>query len=156
MTVVLDAVEKGYWSAEWRKRPADARQAMAKVRAQLQDVPRMVPVYAHRYLSAGRNTSRHPVLSIHSVNDTIVYGWTWPTTSTKSSGPPTSASLSGGTSSDLPAIGSNSKDEPCDSEQAPISGTDQRTETSSVRPVILQLKRQGGCRNRRREGSSLT
>ncbi|WP_285752183.1 hypothetical protein [Lentzea sp. NBRC 105346] len=34
----------------------------------------MIPVYAHRYLPAGRDTSAHPVLSIHSLHDTIVYG----------------------------------------------------------------------------------
>lgn len=72
--VVLDAVEEGYWPTEWRKRPAAPEQAMAKARARLLEVPRMVPVYAHRYLPSGRGTSGHPVLSIHSVHDTIVYG----------------------------------------------------------------------------------
>lgn len=34
----------------------------------------MVPVYSHRYLPAGRDTSAHPVLSIHSLHDTVIYG----------------------------------------------------------------------------------
>ncbi|MFC0105607.1 hypothetical protein [Kibdelosporangium aridum] len=72
--VILDAVRKGYWPTEWRKRPADPEQAMIKARARLADVPRMVPVYAHRYLPAGRDTSAQPVLSIHTLHDTIVYG----------------------------------------------------------------------------------
>ena len=36
-------------------------------------VPRMVPVYGHRYLPAGRGTYRHPVLSIWQT-DIIYYG----------------------------------------------------------------------------------
>ncbi|WP_159451034.1 hypothetical protein [Micromonospora cremea] len=34
----------------------------------------MIPVYAHRYLPAGRGSFGHPVLSIHRLTDTIVYG----------------------------------------------------------------------------------
>ncbi|MFS8104507.1 hypothetical protein LFM09_46120 [Lentzea alba] len=74
MWVVLDGVEKGCWPSGWGKRPADPEQAIAKARTRYLEVPRMVPVYAHRYLPAGRGTSGHPVLSIHSVHDTIVYG----------------------------------------------------------------------------------
>jgi hypothetical protein len=74
MTVILDAVSEGYRPSEWRKRPADPEQAMLKAQARLADVPCMVPVYAHRYLPAGRDTSAQPVWSIHSVHDTIVYG----------------------------------------------------------------------------------
>jgi hypothetical protein len=33
----------------------------------------MIPVYAHRYLPAGRGTWRHPVLSIYQT-DIIIYG----------------------------------------------------------------------------------
>ena len=33
----------------------------------------MIPVYAHRYLPAGRGTHGHPVLSIYQT-DIIVYG----------------------------------------------------------------------------------
>ena len=42
VAVVLDAVETGYWSAEWRTRPAVPEQAMATARSRLLDVPRMV------------------------------------------------------------------------------------------------------------------
>ena len=35
----------------------------------------MIPVYAHRYLPAGRDTHGHPVLSIYQ-NDIIIYGTT--------------------------------------------------------------------------------
>jgi hypothetical protein len=47
---------------------------IAKTQRLLANVPRLVPVYAHRYLPAGSGTSGHPVLSVHSLSDTIVYG----------------------------------------------------------------------------------
>jgi len=34
----------------------------------------MVPVYAHRYQPGRRATSGHAVLSIHTLDDIIVYG----------------------------------------------------------------------------------
>jgi hypothetical protein len=39
----------------------------------LADAPRMVPVYGHRYLPAGRGTFGHPVLSMWQT-DIIYYG----------------------------------------------------------------------------------
>jgi hypothetical protein len=36
-------------------------------------VPRMIPVYSHRYLPAGRGTSGHPVLSVMKT-DIVSYG----------------------------------------------------------------------------------
>jgi hypothetical protein len=74
VTVVLDAISDGHWPSGWGRRPADPDQAMTEARSRVTDIPRMIPVYAHRYLPAGRDTSAHPVLSIHSLDDTIVYG----------------------------------------------------------------------------------
>jgi hypothetical protein len=47
---------------------------MIKTQRLLAKVPRLIPVYAHRYLPAGSGTSGHPVLSVHSLNDIMVYG----------------------------------------------------------------------------------
>jgi hypothetical protein len=71
---VVRAISEGHWPSGWRRRPADDEQAMAAAQKRLADVPRMIPVYAHRYLPAGRDTSGNPVLSIHTLHDTIVYG----------------------------------------------------------------------------------
>jgi len=51
----------------------DTRARLQLAAAELADVPQMVPVYAHRYLPAGRGTFGHPVLSIHQT-DIICYG----------------------------------------------------------------------------------
>ncbi|MEV8438660.1 hypothetical protein AB0425_14875 [Actinosynnema sp. NPDC051121] len=71
---VLRAVESnGYWNPAWGARPDTAEAAVAPARRLLADVPRMVPIYAHRFLPAGRGTSGHPVLSMWGT-DIVYYG----------------------------------------------------------------------------------
>ncbi|MFG3601863.1 hypothetical protein [Micromonospora chersina] len=74
LATALDGIQHGEWPPGWSRRPHDLDRRMAKVKRLLADVPRMVPVYGHRYLPAGRGSSGHPVLSIHRLTDTIVYG----------------------------------------------------------------------------------
>ncbi|XVS62907.1 hypothetical protein ACQPYE_32300 [Actinosynnema sp. CA-299493] len=71
---VLWAVENnGHWYPGWGARPDALEAAVAMARRLLADVPRLVPVYAHRFLPAGRGTVGHPVLSM-SGTDIICYG----------------------------------------------------------------------------------
>ncbi|MFE9956978.1 hypothetical protein [Micromonospora sp. NPDC005299] len=74
LAAALDGIQHGEWPPGWSRRPQDLARRMAKAKRLLADVPRMVPVYAHRYLPAGRGSFGHPVLSIHRLTDTIVYG----------------------------------------------------------------------------------
>jgi hypothetical protein len=71
--VLFDVVQNEFWYDGWGPRPADEDDAVAIARGQLVTAPRMVPVYSHRYLPAGRGTSGHPVLSIYQT-DVIGYG----------------------------------------------------------------------------------
>lgn len=71
---VLSVIRDGRWPTGWGKRPTNPDEVEAKAHRLLANVPRMVPVYAHRYLPGGRATSGHPVLSIHRLSDIIVYG----------------------------------------------------------------------------------
>ncbi len=71
---VLRAVESnGHWRPAWGARPDTTEAAAGVARRLLADVPRMVPIYAHRFLPAGRGTSGHPVLSMWGT-DIINYG----------------------------------------------------------------------------------
>lgn len=69
---VLNEVECGSWHSRWGPRP-DPADAVAVARQRLAEAPRMVPVYGHRCLPAGRGTFRHPVLSMWGT-DIIRYG----------------------------------------------------------------------------------
>lgn len=62
-----------FWHPDWGPRPESTADALAAARAHLDRVPRMVPVFSHRYLPAGRGNWGHPVLSMHGT-DIIVYG----------------------------------------------------------------------------------
>src|SRR4051794_16689067 len=71
--VLFDVEHNRFWYKEWGDRPTDVREALATAREHLAHVPRMVPVYSHRYLPAGRGTWGHPVLSMVQT-DIIYYG----------------------------------------------------------------------------------
>ncbi|WP_405818953.1 hypothetical protein OG241_27860 [Streptomyces sp. NBC_01390] len=71
--VLFDVEHNGFWYAAWGERPLDDAVALAAARRHLADVPLLVPVYAHRYLPAGRGNFGHPVLSMWQT-DIIYYG----------------------------------------------------------------------------------
>ncbi|GGL45799.1 hypothetical protein [Nocardia jinanensis] len=66
--------QERYWPRGWSERPADPVEAVARARQRLQGVPPLVPVYAHRFLPAGRGSWGHPVLSVWQLGDIICYG----------------------------------------------------------------------------------
>lgn len=71
---VLGSVEHGYfWHKDWGPRPSDESAALEVARGRLADAPRMVPLYGHRCLPAGRGTFGHPVLSMWGT-DIVYYG----------------------------------------------------------------------------------
>lgn len=71
--VLFDVERSGFWYDSWGERPADTAAALGRAQRQLAEVPVLVPVYAHRYLPAGRGRHGHPVLSVWQT-DIIYYG----------------------------------------------------------------------------------
>jgi hypothetical protein len=71
--VLYDVEHNDFWYADWGSRPPSLPSALVVAADQLARVPRMVPVYGHRYLPAGRGTFGHPVLSMYQT-DIICYG----------------------------------------------------------------------------------
>jgi len=77
--VLFDVHRNAFWPATWGPRPdaRDEREACARDR--LVGVPRLIPLYSHRYLAAGRAYHPSPVLSvcqtdvIHFGNDLVDY-----------------------------------------------------------------------------------
>lgn len=73
---LLFSVEHGWWlpGGLWGPRPAGTAAAVEAARAALVPVPRLIPLYSHRYLpSSGPGTHGSPVLSVAGA-DTIHYG----------------------------------------------------------------------------------
>ncbi|TXS46814.1 hypothetical protein EAO75_21830 [Streptomyces sp. uw30] len=71
--VLLSVEHNAFWYDGWGERPSDGATALDTARRHLRAVPVLVPVYAHRYLPAGRGSSGHPVLSMWQT-DVIYYG----------------------------------------------------------------------------------
>jgi len=71
--VLFDVAHNGFWPSVWGVRPGDVTDAVILAERRMAAVPRLVPVYGHRYLPAGAGTSGHPVLSVMQT-DIIYYG----------------------------------------------------------------------------------
>jgi hypothetical protein len=69
--VLFDVAENDFWYEGWGPRPGPGEQAVVAARASLLTAPRLVPVYAHRFLPAG--VAGHPVLSVYQT-DVVHYG----------------------------------------------------------------------------------
>lgn len=71
--MLFDVENNGFWYDGWGPCPSDAASALATATRMLAQVPRMVPVYGHRYLPGDPGTLGHPVLSMWQT-DIIYYG----------------------------------------------------------------------------------
>ncbi|GAA2476472.1 hypothetical protein [Winogradskya humida] len=68
--VLFDVASNGFWYEGWGPQPVNA---VPVAKSFLVTAPRLIPLYSHRYLPAGRGTAGHPVLSVMQT-DVIVYG----------------------------------------------------------------------------------
>lgn len=71
--VLFDVAHNGFWPSIWGTRPGDVTDAVILAERRMAKVPRLVPVYGHRYLPAGTGSFGHPVLSVMQT-DIIYYG----------------------------------------------------------------------------------
>jgi hypothetical protein len=69
--VLFDVEAGGFWSEGWGPRPIEPAARRAQARAELRAAPRLIPIYAHRYLPMA--PANGPVFSVHQT-DVIVYG----------------------------------------------------------------------------------
>jgi hypothetical protein len=69
--VLFDVAQSDFWYDGWGTRPPSPEAALDAAKAGLLTAPRMIPVYSHRYLPAGRGASGHPVLSLYRTDATV-------------------------------------------------------------------------------------
>jgi hypothetical protein len=69
--VLFDVAENNFWYEGWGPQPGHPAAAMESAKRYLMTVPRMIPVYSHRYLPAA--LPNHPVLSVYQT-DVVHYG----------------------------------------------------------------------------------
>lgn len=71
--VLFDVRHSDFWPEEWGDRPGDIFTTLRVARERLMAIPKLVPLYAHRYLPAAPASSGAPVLSVHQT-DVVCYG----------------------------------------------------------------------------------
>ena len=71
--VLFDVTHNGFWFAPWGSRPSDITNAIALASDRLHDVPVLVPIFMHRYISSRPHEPGNPVLSVMQT-DIICYG----------------------------------------------------------------------------------
>lgn len=71
--MLFDVEHDQFWPASWPPRPDDRAAAERIARDRYQRLPRLVPLYSHRYLPAAPAPSGCPVFSVHQT-DVIHYG----------------------------------------------------------------------------------
>jgi hypothetical protein len=71
--LLFDVEQSGFWVEQWGDRPDVMADALDLAKGRLAAVPKLIPVYGHRYLPSGRETWGHPVMSVYQA-DIIVYG----------------------------------------------------------------------------------
>jgi hypothetical protein len=71
--IAFDIRNNSFWFSEWGARPDDDAEAIAVARRHVSEAPRLIPVFAHRYLPADPAASGNPVFSVYQT-DIICYG----------------------------------------------------------------------------------
>jgi hypothetical protein len=71
--LLFDVEKNHFWWPEWGRRPDADGEALALVRARFPQLPRLVPVYTHRYIPADPSEAGNPIFSVYQT-DVIYYG----------------------------------------------------------------------------------
>lgn len=63
-----------FWPRSWGARPQSIGEATRLARAQISRLPKLIPIFSHRYLPAAPTVEPTPVFSVHQ-SDVIYYGY---------------------------------------------------------------------------------
>jgi len=69
----FDVKQNSLWLQEWGAKPADDASAYQRLSELVQSAPKLIPIYAHRYLPCRPLEEGNPVLSVYQ-SDIIYYG----------------------------------------------------------------------------------
>lgn len=71
--MLFDIEHDKFWMPNWGDKPQDLEAAFEIARREVAKVPKLIPIYAHRYLPAEPCESGNPVFSVYQM-DIIYYG----------------------------------------------------------------------------------
>jgi hypothetical protein len=71
--ICFDIEYANFWREDWGAKPADLSEAFAVARRKIAGVPKLIPIFSHRYLPADPPLAGNPVFSVVQT-DIIHYG----------------------------------------------------------------------------------
>lgn len=71
--LLFDVEHNVVWLKEWGEKPSSLEDAFGVVRGIVANLPKLIPIYGHRYISEQPHLSDNPVLSVYQT-DIICYG----------------------------------------------------------------------------------
>jgi hypothetical protein len=72
-SMAFDIENNAFWMEEWGIKPGDLRDAIGTAKRHVNEAPRLIPIFSHRYLPSEPPLAGNPVLSVHQT-DIIFYG----------------------------------------------------------------------------------
>src|SRR5687767_12231522 len=69
--IAFDIEHNSFWWSNWGPRPNDLAQALAVARKAIDQAPRLIPIYGHRFIPAQPIEAGNPVFSVHQTD--IIY-----------------------------------------------------------------------------------
>jgi hypothetical protein len=71
--ICFDVERNNFWAQGWGTKPEDLESALKIARQKLGAVPKLIPLYSHRYISSEPLQSGNPIFSVYQ-SDVIYYG----------------------------------------------------------------------------------
>jgi hypothetical protein len=69
----FDVQHNQFWRSEWGVKPVDADAAYELLRSRIESVPKLIPIFGHRYMPDRPGESGNPIFSVYQT-DIIYYG----------------------------------------------------------------------------------
>jgi len=71
--ILFDVEHNNFWWATWGDKPDSMSAKIQTAREHLENAPRLIPVFGHRFISSYPNEAQNPVYSVYQT-DIIYYG----------------------------------------------------------------------------------
>lgn len=71
--MIFDIVYNEFWYSRWGIKPNDLKEAIAVCKNEMTYVPKLIPIYSHRYIPSEPYEAGNPIFSIYQT-DIIYYG----------------------------------------------------------------------------------
>ncbi|WP_440952204.1 hypothetical protein [Methanococcoides sp. FTZ1] len=71
--MIFDIEHNNFWYEDWGTKPTNLLEAIELCRKEMEKVPKLIPIYSHRYISSEPEEKGNPVFSVYQT-DIIYYG----------------------------------------------------------------------------------